>query len=386
MMASICAISYCIHSYRLDEDSTSVKFKIFDRNSPDQGYPSFTACFLDPFLKHKFKSHGKGITRHHYKKFAWGRSWDPSIYEIDYDSVTIDLNENIIFRQEWDEHFVPAVYVHDTDQLTSLKAQRNPFYVSHRCPWGKCFGQSLPYGNVVGIASMIPGLIWAYFRIYLPSGREAVDIWKYLKLGKGINAFGIIFHTPNQLTRSIRLQSTAWNFNTEKVGSYPYHVLKFNIQSMQVLRRRNKRHAPCIEGMRNDEEEFYNIMMRKVGCRPPLKSSKHFPNCSAKEQLRQYLTVVGKRMAQGSVDDSYTTQPCISLELLDYDLEYHGYTTKDLTDLYPGEENLMQLLANASPAFKLEFNFPKRFQLMTQDKKYSLETLIGNAGTKKKLL
>ena len=88
-------------------------------------------------------------------------------------------------------------------------------------------------------------------------------------------------------------------------------------------------------------------------------------------------------MAQGAVDDSYTTQPCISLELLDYHLEYHGYTSKHLTDLYPGEENLAQSLANASSAFKLEFNFPKRFQLMTQDKKYSLETLIGNAGTTK---
>ena len=99
MMASICTISYCIHSYRLDENSKSVKFKIFDRNSPDQGYPSFTVCVLDPFLKHKFKSYGKGITLHHYKKLAWGRSWDPSIYEIDYDSVTNDLNENVIFRQ-----------------------------------------------------------------------------------------------------------------------------------------------------------------------------------------------------------------------------------------------------------------------------------------------
>ena len=100
MMASICTISYCIHSYRLDEDSTSVKFKLFDRMSPDQGYPTFTVCFLDPFLKSKFGSYGKGINRHRYKKAAWGLSWDPRMNEIDYDSVTIDLNENIIFRQE----------------------------------------------------------------------------------------------------------------------------------------------------------------------------------------------------------------------------------------------------------------------------------------------
>ena len=194
---------------------------------------------------------------------------------------------------------MPAVYIHDADRSTSVKAPRNPFYVSHRCPWGKCFSQSLPYGNVEGIAKHD---MWIDMGIFpnrsFPPGREEIDIWKYLKLGKGINAFGIIFHTLNQLTRSIRLQSTAWNSNTEKVAAYPYHVLKFNIQSMQVLRRRNKHHGPCIEGMTNDDEEFYNIVMREVGCRSPfIKSSKYFPNCSAKEQLRQYLTKVGKRCA-----------------------------------------------------------------------------------------
>ena len=383
LMASICTISYCIYSYRLDEDSTSVKFKLFDRNSLDQGYPSFTVCFLDPFLKYKFKSYGKGINRHRYKKAAWGRSWDSRMNEIDYDSVTIDLNENIIFLQEWNEHFEPAVYLQNAVSSKTPKAQRHPFYVSHRCPWGKCFSQNLPYGDVVGIAKHD---IWIDMGVFsnrsFPPGREEVDIWKYLKLKKGIDAFGIIFHTPNQLTRSIRLQSTAWNFNTEKIGAYKYHVLKFNIKSMQVLKRRNKRHIPCIEGITDDDEEFYNIAMSQIGCRPPfIKSSKNWPNCSSKEQLQEYLTKVGKRMAQGAVDDGHTTQPCISLELLDYHFEYNGYTSKDVPNLYPGEENLAGLLVNTSSAVKLEFNFPKRFQLMTQDKKYSLETLIGNAGT-----
>ena len=136
--------------------------------------------------------------------------------------------------------------------------------------------------------------------------------------------------------------------------------------------------------MPNDDEEFYNIVMKEVGCRPPfIKSSKKFQNCSSKEQLQEYLAKIGNRMAQGAVDDSYTTQPCISLELLDYHFEYNGYTSKDVPELYPGEEHLAELLVNASSAVKLEFNFPKRFQLMTQDKKYSLETLIGNAGTKR---
>ena len=51
LLAAISTISYCIHTYLLDEDSTSVEFKQFDANHHERGYPSFTLCFLDPFLK-----------------------------------------------------------------------------------------------------------------------------------------------------------------------------------------------------------------------------------------------------------------------------------------------------------------------------------------------
>ena len=382
LVASIGTISYCIYKYNLDEDSTSVDFKHFDQYNPDQGYPSFTICLLDPFLKDKLKSHGEGIDIPQYKEAAWGATWDPRINKIDYDIVTIDLNKNVIFRQEWNDQFQPITYNAKTKESTSNEVDKNPFYVSHRCPWGKCFSQDIPFGEEAGISKHD---IWIDMNIFpnktLPPGREEVDIWKFI----GQSAFGIIFHSPNQLTRSIRLQSTTWDFDTEKSEAYKYHVLKFTVRSMQVLKRRNKRRNPCVEGRANDDEDFYQNVMKKVGCRPSfMVSSIPLPNCSSKEQLLNYNSQIAERMAQGAHDDGLTIQPCISLESLEYTYHYSGYSLGKIKNLYPEQEHLTESLSNVSSAIKLEFNFRlKRFQLMTKEQKYCLEALIGNAGNRK---
>ena len=76
LVASICTISYCIYKYNLDEDSTSVDFKSFDKYNDVQGYPSFTLCFLAPFLENKLKSQGEGIDVSSYINAAFGGAWD----------------------------------------------------------------------------------------------------------------------------------------------------------------------------------------------------------------------------------------------------------------------------------------------------------------------
>ena len=381
ILAAISTISYCIYEYSLDEDSTSVEFKRFDTNKHEQGYPSFTVCFLNQILKAKLESYGEQIDATHYLNSLWGYSWDPRMHEIDYDFVTMDLNKHVIFRKEWNEQFKATVYNDTNVKSADVVADRNPFYVSHRCPFAKCFSQDLPYGSEKGIAKHD---IWINMDIFanktMPPRREEVDIWDSKQLG--INAFGMIFHLPNQLTRSIRLQSTAWDFETENAESYNYHVLKFTMKNMQVLKRRNKRTVPCVEGKPNDDENFYNSVMNQVGCRPSfMKSSMHLPNCSSKEHLFKYNNAIASRMVQGALDDSYTTQPCIALESLDYTFRYKGYSSKDIKDLYPGEESLAESLLNASSAIKIELNFRhKQFQLMTNDRQYNLQALIGNAG------
>ena len=385
LLASTWAISNCVLEYLADEDSTSVEFRRFDATHDDQGYPSFSLCLLDPYLKNELESYGEGIDISHYRNASFGYVWDPQVYKIDYDFVTVDLNKNVIFRQEWNERFKQKMYRPKNIESSGVNGKINDFYVSHRCPWGKCFSQDLPYGDSIAIAKHD---IWINMDIFanktLPPGREEVKIWNTFDN----NAFGIIFHLPYQLTRSIRLQSTAWDFDTKNAGSYKYHVLRFTMKSLQVIKKRHKPSSPCEKSKTNDDEDFYSIVMNQVGCRPPfMKSSMHLPNCSSKEQLIDYTQKIGGRMAERYLDDGYTTQPCTILESLDYTYSYNGYSSKEVKELYPQEEDLAELLLNASSAVKLEFNFrPKRFQLMTNGKKYTWDAMIGNAGIKINLI
>ena len=98
----------------------------------------------------------------------------------------------------------------------------------------------------------------------------------------------------------------------------------------------------------------------------------NFPNCSSKEQLRNYIEAISGRMGKRYVDLGHTTQPCISLESLDYNFRYNGYSSNQVKHLYSGKEekHLAELLLNVSSAVKIEFNFRlKRLQLMTQGRK-----------------
>ena len=141
-----------------------MEFKRFDTNKHDQGYPSFTVCFLNQILKAKLESYGEQIDATHYLNSLWGQSWDPRMNEIDYDVVTMDLSKHVIFRKEWNEQFKATVYNDTNANSPDAAADRKPFYVSHRCPFAKCFSQDLPYGSEKGIAKHD---IWINMDIFL---------------------------------------------------------------------------------------------------------------------------------------------------------------------------------------------------------------------------
>ena len=151
---------------------------------------------------------------------------------------------------------------------------------------------------------------------------------------------------------------------------------------MQVLKRRNKVTMPCSEGVPEDDEDFYNMAMHRIGCRPSfLKSSFHLPDCSSKEPYQKYMKIIGDRMGLGDEDDNITVIPCLSLEELDYTFNYQGYSAEDVQEMYQSEPDLSDILLNVTSAFKLEFNIRlKKLQLISMVRKYDIEALIGNAG------
>ena len=98
LVASVCTISYCIYKYNLDEDSTSVDFKSFDKYNHVQGYPSFTICLLEPFLKNKLESQGDGIDIASYTSASFGNEWDSRINKVTGNrKITLQSTHNPVF-------------------------------------------------------------------------------------------------------------------------------------------------------------------------------------------------------------------------------------------------------------------------------------------------
>ena len=181
LLACISAIMYCIMTYMKDEDTTSMEFDPFDPKQDNRGYPSFSICILDPILETKL---GQGIDKSAYLLYTGGHKWGQDMEKIDYDAVTVDLNENILLHEEMDDKFNTKVYnsPQETFEDTQMdlggskvqwakkkrqdyhKNDMKPFFTNHRCTWGKCFGQNLPYDPSAGISKYT---VWINMNIFL---------------------------------------------------------------------------------------------------------------------------------------------------------------------------------------------------------------------------
>ena len=88
----VCA---CISVYILNEDVSRVDFHLFHSHFQDQ-YPTTTLCFYNPFLENELKKYGDGINTTTYSQFLQGKFADDRMRDIDYDNVTVSLNDFLL--------------------------------------------------------------------------------------------------------------------------------------------------------------------------------------------------------------------------------------------------------------------------------------------------
>ena len=95
-MICICAVlsltCWCLYKYNLDEDVSIIGFETFN-DDENNIYPSITLCFWNPFLNKKLKRYGVGINTTTYADFLRGKHWDDRMVHIDYDDVTVSLED-----------------------------------------------------------------------------------------------------------------------------------------------------------------------------------------------------------------------------------------------------------------------------------------------------
>ena len=282
LCATICLSFYSILRFCRNEDVTMVNIAKY-HSLEDRIYPSFSFCILPPFLEKEFDRYKHdGINVSSYTKFLKGEIWNESLLQIDYDNVTISLEDNMIV----------SYYVTQDEKRFTW----NPIsYVSFRSPSRKCFTIDAPHNDTE--------MLWSYSTVInnniFPSGARSRHnkIYTYL-------------HYPGQRLTAYYTVRTEWNSRENMTISYQ---MIYDIKNVNVVARRNKRKEPCFENWKHYDEYVMENMMVKAGCRPPhWNSSDNMPLCHNSTQMKKFSRQPTTAFVESLIP------ACKSIDHLDY--------------------------------------------------------------------
>ena len=373
----------CIYLYILDEDITQVEYHKY--HDPDfYFYPSFSFCFSSPFHGYKhFKTYFpekrdeelRMIAKSYREKFLTGKllsnsthnlDYEPELenyFLVDYDKVTKSLNESLYriqIRLKNGDHLnyklqngsLNLNYGKDKDMSQKLRKKYSKyeiptFHISNRRNNQKCYAFSPPF---------IPNESIGSFRVYIiPTilGDRRLNLQK--------EQFFLSFHFPNQQMRALSTNFGWTSKYADKKNETKFYTRKYFIGNVEVLRRRNKRTKPCIEG--KYDEKIHNEAIRASGCKTPETMSKmEAPFCKSTELFDNFNDNVKRK------DNLF---PCNEMESL---LEWH----EEEDDI--GNKRLKKQLRKTG-LIQIDVNFlGDLYKEIRYVKAYCLESLIGNAG------
>ena len=129
--------------------------------------------------------------------------------------------------------------------------------------------------------------------------------------------------------------------------------MRFNLNQMEMIKRRNKRHEACVSDQLNYDEQILTEHLKKIGCRAPYQTTqKHFPICKTKMKLKE-----------ADYFNATKIKACSSLEGVIYRYE---------------EANLIYGVIQ-SPLW-VGMRLPNTFKEILMVKAVDIQTVIGNAG------
>ena len=116
----------------------------------------------------------------------------------------------------------------------------------------KCSGMQIPHDKRIEIFGV------ALSNIVYQNRYESFDIFALL-------------HYPNQLLRSLRSVKLSWPRGKPNATL----DIRFIVNGVEVIRRRNKGNQPCDDGWRNHDDNIVSTHIDKVGCRAPYQYPKN---------------------------------------------------------------------------------------------------------------
>ena len=370
IIATICFTSYCLQQYFLNEDTSLVHFRKYHKRLVDI-YPAVSLCFSNYLSPSVFNNDlGKMMD---YKRFLIGIKSDDEYAKLDYDNITMDLNDYVL-----DAFLVKQLEDSDLDQVEEDNkvsqdngndienesgdiepgAADEDFNINDKISWNidkylytsanidpnyKCWTFEIPYiDKKTTFRRFVVRLKRSVFRGSIRPTNED---------------FKVVISYPGQFL-SARVTKSEWR----KLPGLKRNDLRmeFNIQNMIILRKRNKSKARCKMQTTRDDEDKLRQLVQAVGCRPlHIYLNTSYPDCKNDN-------IIGNASAFFGEMEEYEG-PCRQVEKIMY--FYDEYEDSFLTndEIEKGYEIVLNFQGNT-------------FMEIEQVRAYDIQSLIGNGG------
>ena len=309
-IATILLSTYWIYVFLADEDLVKVEYKKYFTEKKDV-FPELSFCLKDAISEEKLSKISSHFSVSAYLEFLKGSYFNPSMLNIKHESIIKNMSDYIeedgVLLRNGSFLTIHSAY-EDNLQLNEifLKNVKKRVYPSYSSffwynSFYNCYSFRIP--DDINIKSY-----WYRVRNTIFSN------------GVRSNSFGLItfLHYPNQLMVSAKTMKYIWPHRK----SDETYLMRFDIDEVEILRRRQKRSRPCSEFWSEYDNEIKTKHSNDFGCMLPyMHLTKNVTPCNNKTQMRNIFYL--------RFDDYGVLPPCQTMENIHYQ---HSERTIDVKE------------------------------------------------------
>jgi hypothetical protein len=288
-------------------------------------------CFYHPFIEDELRRIDQTINVTSYLEYLTGDIFDDKFKNIDYENVTLNLKQyvaltSVTWRNGTTIDYPPT----EAQEIVQVDVTFNGYMYG---AFSHCFGTIVNDTYKKDIA-------------HVTNFYKRDDVLDKLLVGRR-NAF-LISHYPNQfLLTPLNIKYLKIDKNRTRND-----VVFYTVNSVEILKRRNKRREQCVSGFTNFDE----IVAKSNECRAAyLTKYKDIPLCSSQNKINQ------SRYDTSARNNKNYTKPCASMSKIDF--------------TYATESNLKD-----ETYFGIGIVYPEQMKIISQTQAVDFHSLVGNMG------
>ena len=350
-IAALGMFIYCVYQYEQNRDVSMVDFTEMNAGK-DNIYPAVSICISTRLLARTLNNGSNKTDFANYWSFLTGDYWEDKYLDVSYDNVTESIESFLLgasvwnfytLEKGWIRYLYPIEDFQNYEPDIILKSFQPKFYTSFRDFHERCLSIDIP--NHLSDKISI-------FELFFNN-----SIFRNESRPRDTE-FGVKIHYPNQF-----LTATCARYSWKKHKLQEDYTMKFSLQNVIVLNRRNKRRSPCIEDWMHHDQAVRRNIMEEVGCQPPhWDKITNLPKCSSSKQMKYFYEM--------NVSAQYP--PCKQIKKLIYAYEELKYIEDNPMEWRKGQNDTI---------FKVMIEFKdSSFMEIGHVRAFDIESLIGNAG------